>query len=49
MGIPATIGSFIGRLLSTYVPVNLLLISAGALVLWQGIEFIFSVFQKKQN
>ena len=47
MGIPATIGSFIGGLLSPYVPVNLLLISAGALVLWQGIEFIFLGFSKE--
>ena len=41
MGIPATIGTLIGGLFSPYVPVDLLLISAGLLVLWQGIEFIF--------
>ena len=47
MGIPATIGTLIGGLLSPYVPINLLLISAGILVLWQGIEFIFLGFSKE--
>ena len=49
MGIPATAGTFIGGLLSPHVPIDLLLISAGILVLWQGIEFIILGLSKKQK
>ena len=40
MGIPAVFGALLGGYLAPYVPVNLLLFSAGLLVFWQGIEFI---------
>lgn len=49
MGIPATIGTLIGGLLSPYVPVDLLLISTGLLVFWQGIEFIFLGISNKSE
>ena len=49
MGIPATAGTFIGGLLSPHVPIDLLLISVGILVLWQGIEFIILGLSKKQK
>ena len=49
MGIPATIGTLIGGLLSPYVPVDLLLISTGLLVFWQGIEFIFLGISNKRE
>jgi len=40
MGIPAVFGALLGGYLAPYVPVNLLLFSAGLLVFWQGIEFV---------
>ncbi|SVD60396.1 uncharacterized protein METZ01_LOCUS413250, partial [marine metagenome] len=49
MGIPATIGTFIGGFLSPYVPSNLLLISVGVLVLWQGLEFIYLGFSNENK
>ena len=49
MGIPATIGTLLGGLLSPHVPVDLLLISAGLLVLWQGLEFIFLGMSNKNK
>ena len=40
MGVPAFIGAFIGGLLSYRTPEDLLIALAGALVLWQGVEFL---------
>ena len=43
MGIPATAGAFVGGLYSDRVSEDLLIGGAGALVLWQGMEFLFRV------
>ena len=40
MGVPAFIGAFIGGLLSNRTPEDLLIALAGALVFWQGVEFL---------
>ena len=40
MGVPAFIGAFIGGLLSDRTPDDLLIALAGALVFWQGVEFL---------
>lgn len=48
MGIPATLGAFLGGLFSPYVPVNFLMLAAGILVLWQGIEFVI-LSRSKEN
>lgn len=49
MGIPATIGTLLGGLLSPHVPVDLLLICVGLLVLWQGVEFILLGMSNKNK
>lgn len=40
MGIPSVVGAFVGGLFAEAVPEKLLLGLAGALVLWQGLEFV---------
>lgn len=40
MGVPAFIGAFIGGLFSDRTPEHLLIALAGALVFWQGVEFL---------
>ena len=40
MGIPAFVGAFIGGFSSGQVPESLLVLLAGLLVLWQGIELV---------
>ncbi len=43
MGLPAFAGAFIGGFASDVVPERLLLGAAGALVFWQGVEFLILV------
>ena len=40
MGVPAFIGAFIGGWFSDVTPEHLLIALAGALVFWQGVEFL---------
>ncbi len=40
MGVPAFIGAFIGGFASDTVPEAVLLVAAGVLVFWQGVEFL---------
>lgn len=40
MGVPAFIGAFIGGFASDIVPEDVLLVAAGVLVFWQGVEFL---------
>ena len=40
MGVPAFLGAFIGGLFSDRTPEHLLIALAGALVFWQGVEFL---------
>lgn len=40
MGVPAFLGAFIGGFLSGIISEGILLVFAGGLVLWQGIEFL---------
>lgn len=49
MGIPAAAGAFGGGLLSDQVSEDLLIASAGALVLWQGVEFLFRAELSRLN
>jgi uncharacterized membrane protein YfcA len=49
MGVPATAGAFVGGLSSARVSEDLLIGGAGALVLWQGIEFLFRTQLSKLN
>ena len=48
MGFPAISGALLGAYFAPYVPVNFLIFSAGLLVFWQGIEFVF-LSRKKEN
>ena len=43
MGVPAVAGAFAGGFASEMVPESLLLLAAGVLVAWQGVEFILMV------
>ena len=49
MGLPATAGAFAGGLSADRVPEDLLIGGAGALVLWQGMEFLFRVRLSRLN
>ncbi len=49
MGIPATAGAFLGGLSSDLVSEELLIGGAGALVLWQGMEFLFRTQLSRLN
>jgi uncharacterized membrane protein YfcA len=49
MGIPATAGAFAGGLSSDRVSEDLLVGVAGALVLWQGMEFLFRAQLSRLN
>ena len=48
MGVPAFIGAFIGGLLSDRTPDELLIALAGALVFWQGAEFLIIARNRMQ-
>ena len=49
MGTPAIVGAFIGGLLSGPAPENLLISLAGALILWQGVEFSLLARRRMQT
>ncbi len=49
MGIPASAGAFLGGLSSDLVSEELLIGGAGALVLWQGMEFLFRTQLSRLN
>ena len=49
MGVPAFIGAFLGGFASDFVSERLLLAGAGALVLWQGVEFLILVRNRRRT
>ena len=49
MGVPAFIGAFLGGFASDLVSERLLLAAAGALVLWQGVEFLILVRNRRKT
>ena len=49
MGVPAFIGAFLGGFASDFVSERLLLAAAGALVLWQGVEFVILVRNRRRT
>ena len=49
MGIPACVGAFAGGFASDFTPEWLLLIGAGALVFWQGVEFLILVRNQRRS
>ena len=49
MGVPAFIGAFIGGLLSGVAPEGILITLAGLLVLWQGVEFLILIRNRRRT
>ena len=49
MGIPAFVGAFLGGFLSDVVSPRLLLSAAGALVFWQGVEFLILARNRRRD
>ena len=49
MGIPAFIGAFIGGFLADDAPKGLLILLAGLLVFWQGVEFLIMARERKRE
>ena len=49
MGIPAFVGAFLGGFASDIVSERLLLGAAGALVFWQGVEFLILVRNRRRS
>ena len=49
MGVPAFAGAFAGGFASDLVPGRLLLSAAGALVFWQGVEFLILVRSRRRT
>ena len=49
MGIPAFVGAFLGGFASDIVSERLLLGAAGALVFWQGVEFLILVLNRRRT
>ena len=49
MGVPAFIGSFIGGFLSDDAPKGLLILLAGLLVFWQGVEFLIMARERRRE
>ena len=47
MGIPAFVGAFIGGFLSDVAPEGILILLAGLLVFWQGIEFLIMARERR--
>lgn len=47
MGVPAFIGAFIGGFLSDDAPKGLLILLAGLLVFWQGVEFLIMARERR--
>ena len=49
MGVPAFIGAFIGGFLADDAPKGLLILLAGLLVFWQGVEFLIMARERKRE
>ena len=49
MGVPAFIGALVGGFLSDVVPEGLLILLAGLLVFWQGVEFLIMVRERSRQ
>ena len=49
MGIPAFVGAFIGGFLSDVAPEGILILFAGLLVFWQGIEFLIMARERRRE
>ena len=49
MGIPAFVGAFIGGFLSDVAPEGILILLAGLLVFWQGIEFLIMARERRRE
>jgi len=49
MGVPAFIGALIGGFLSDVAPEGILILLAGLLVFWQGVEFLIMARERKQQ
>ena len=49
MGVPAFIGAFIGGFLADAAPKGLLILLAGLLVFWQGVEFLIMARERKRE
>ena len=49
MGVPAFIGAFIGGFLSDAAPEGILILLAGLLVFWQGVEFLIMARERKRE
>ncbi len=49
MGVPAFIGAFIGGFLSDDAPKGLLILLAGLLVFWQGVEFLIMARERRSE
>ena len=49
MGIPAFVGAFIGGFLSDVAPEGILILFAGLLVFWQGIEFLIMARERSRE
>ena len=49
MGIPAFAGAFIGGFLSDVAPEGILILLAGLLVFWQGIEFLIMARERRRE
>ena len=49
MGVPACIGAFLGGFASEWTPEWILLIGAGVLVFWQGVEFLILIRNQRRS
>ncbi len=49
MGVPAFVGAFIGGFLADDAPRGLLILLAGLLVFWQGVEFLIMARERKRE
>ncbi len=49
MGVPAFIGAFIGGFLSDAAPEGILILLAGLLVFWQGVEFLIMARERRRE
>ena len=49
MGVPACVGAFLGGFASEWTPEWILLIGAGALVFWQGVEFLILIRNQRRT
>lgn len=49
MGVPACIGALVGGFMSDAAPTGLLILLAGLLVFWQGVEFLIMVRERSKS